>query len=226
MARRVNPPRTDLPPAKRSYDASRRQEAARRNRARVLAVATERFLADGYAATTLASIAEAADVSVETINKAFRNKAGLLKAMFDVAVAGDDEPVAIADRDFVAAIQAEPDGRRKLEMYTEHLTDVAPRAAPVELLIRSVAPLDPEIAKVWAKLQHERLVGMGMFASDLVGAGVLRAGITQEEARDVLWASTSSEVYELLVIERGWSVDRWARYVADCMAVALLPDGS
>src|SRR5215211_1427456 len=101
---------------RRPYDASRRQEAARRTRARVLEVARERFLADGYAATTLASIATAADVSVETINKAFRNKAGVLKAMFDVAIAGDDEPVPIAERGFVAAIQAEPDGPAKLRI--------------------------------------------------------------------------------------------------------------
>src|SRR5580765_5811856 len=107
---------------KRSYDASRRQEAARRTRARILDVARERILADGYAATTLASIAGEAEVSVETINKGFRNKAGLLKAMFDVAVAGDDEPVAMPDRPFVAVIQAERLGRRKLEMYMQHLS--------------------------------------------------------------------------------------------------------
>ena len=169
-------------PVKRNYDASRRQEAARRSRARVLEVARERFLADGYAGTTLASIAAEAEVSVETINKAFRNKAGLLKAMFDVAVAGDDEPVAMPDRPFVARINAEPDGRRKLELYTEHLSDSAPRAAPVELLIRSAAGVDVEIDVVWRKLQTERLTGMGMFAAHLVESGVLRDGVTHEEA--------------------------------------------
>jgi AcrR family transcriptional regulator len=211
---------------KRNYDASRRQEAARRSRARILEVARERFLADGYAGTTLASIAAEAEVSVETINKAFRNKAGLLKAMFDVAVAGDDEPVAIPDRPFVARINAEPDGRRKLEMYTEHLSDSAPRAAPVELLIRSAAGVDAEIGAVWKKLQTERLTGMGMFAAHLVESGVLRDGVTHEEARDVLWACTSSELYEMLVLERGWSVERWARFVHDTASIALLPPRS
>src|SRR3954447_11761501 len=117
---------------KRPYDACGRQAAARQNRARVLEVAGRRFAADGYAATTLASIAAEAGVSVETINKSFRNKAGLLKALFDVAVAGDDEPVAIEQRDFVAAIRAEPDGRRKLQLYGEHLAEAMPRAAPVQ----------------------------------------------------------------------------------------------
>jgi AcrR family transcriptional regulator len=213
-------------PVKRNYDASRRQEAARRSRARVLEVARERFLADGYAGTTLASIAAEAEVSVETINKAFRNKAGLLKAMFDVAVAGDDEPVAMPDRPFVARINAEPDGRRKLELYTEHLSDSAPRAAPVELLIRSAAGVDAEIDVVWRKLQTERLTGMGMFAAHLVESGVLRDGVTHEEARDVLWVSTSSEIYEMLVLERGWPIERWARYVHDTTSIALLPPWS
>jgi AcrR family transcriptional regulator len=227
MARAVKGTRTsEQQPAKRSYDASRRQEAARRTRARILEVARERFLADGYAATTLASIAADAEVSVETINKAFRNKAGVLKAIFDVAVAGDDEPVAIPDRPFVARIEAEPVGRRKLEMYTEHLSDSGPRAAPVELLIRAAAGVDAEIAAVWRKLKAERLNGMGMFAAHLVESGVLREGVSHEEARDVLWTCTSSELYEMLVLERGWSVERWARFVCDTASIALLPPWS
>jgi AcrR family transcriptional regulator len=211
---------------KRPYDASGRQAAARQNRARVLEVAGRRFAADGYAATTLASIAGEAGVSVETINKAFRNKAGLLKALFDVAVAGDDEPVAIEQRDFVAAIRAEPDGRRKLQMYAEHLTDAMPRAAPVQLLIRSAAAVDADLAAVWDNLEQERLTGMGMFAADLAGSGVLRDDVDRDEARDVLWTYTGVEVYDLLVVQRGWSLDRYARFIADGAATALLPTRS
>src|SRR6476659_6509325 len=100
----------------RQYDSSRRQARAQESRAAVLRAALDRFLEQGYSSTTIAQIAGDADVSVETVYKTFGNKAGLLKAVFDVAVAGDDEPVAMADREFVAQIQAEPDARRKLEL--------------------------------------------------------------------------------------------------------------
>src|SRR6476659_3244056 len=110
-----NPRKRNVTPVRR-YDSSRRRAQADQNRAAVIAAARARFFADGYASTTVGQIAGDAGVSVETIYKAFGNKAGLLKAVFDVAVAGDDEPVAMADREFVAQIQAEPDARRKLEL--------------------------------------------------------------------------------------------------------------
>src|SRR5215468_12401309 len=99
--------------APRSYDSSRRQEQARQSRAAVLREARRRFLADGFASTTVGVIAEGADVSVETVYKAFGNKAGLLKAVFDVAAVGDDEPIPLAEREMVAAIKAEPDSHKK-----------------------------------------------------------------------------------------------------------------
>src|SRR5262249_59792052 len=103
--------------AARSYDSSRRQEQARQSRAAVLQEARRRFLADGFASTTVGAIADGADVSVETVYKAFGNKAGLLKAVFDVAAVGDDEPVPLAEREMVVAIKAESDGRNKLRLY-------------------------------------------------------------------------------------------------------------
>src|SRR5690349_16609626 len=100
--------------APRRYDATRRREQARQTRAAVLRSARDRFLGDGYAATTIGQIAGDAGVSVETVYKAFANKAGLLKAVFDVSVAGDDEPVAMDQRDVIQAIAEEPDAVRKL----------------------------------------------------------------------------------------------------------------
>jgi AcrR family transcriptional regulator len=208
---------------KRDYDSSRRKAQARLARARVLDAARHRFLGEGYAATTLGAIASDADVSVETVYKAFRNKAGVLKAVFDVAVAGDDEPVAIADRNFVAAIQEEPDARRKLRMYAEHLSRSMPRAAPVQLLARAAAAVDPEIEVVHRQTRTELLAGMSMFAAHLHEGGYLKPGLTVEEARDILWTVNSPEMYELLVLERGWAVARYRDFVADTLGARLLP---
>jgi AcrR family transcriptional regulator len=206
----------------RRYDASRRQEQAQENRRRVLAVATRLFLEKGYADAAMPEIASAAGVSVQTVYKTFANKATLLKAVFDVSVAGDDEPVPVAERDTIAAIRAEPQAAKKITMYSRVLADGSHRWAPVLLLARDAAKADRGAADVWAQMRQERLTAMTHFADDLLATGQVRATISAEEARDILWTYHSPEVYELLVIERGWSVERYARFFADAVISALL----
>src|SRR5262245_52473637 len=207
----------------RSYDSSRRQEQARRSRAAVLREARRRFLADGFAATTVGAIAQGADVSVETVYKAFGNKAGLLKAVFDVAAVGDDEPIPLAAREMVAAIKAEPDGRKKLRIYCTAYIERAERMVPVSLLARDAAATDAAAAGVLEELQRERLAGMTEFAQHLRSAHVLRKGVTVDETRDVLWTYASAEIWELLVMQRGWKPNRFARWLEQQLTAALLP---
>ena len=202
---------------RRSYDASRRQEQARAARARILAAAKEHFFTDGYGATTVAAIAADAGVSVEAIYKAFRNKPGLLKALFDVAIAGDDEPVPLVEREFVGAINAEPDPSEKLRLYARHLASSMARTAPIQLLVRAVAGVDPDIAAVHEQLQRERLTGMTAFATHLAESGSLRDGVSRNDARDILWTYTAVELYELLVDGRRWSNTRYRDFVADAL---------
>ncbi len=178
------------------------------------------FFAQGYAGTTVGQVAGDAGVSVETIYKAFGNKAGLLKAVFDVAVAGDDEPVAMADRDFIARIEAEPQARTKIELYVAHLCDSMPRAAPVQLLARDAGAADADAAGVYAQTRAETLHGMTLFARNLHQTGQLK--VSANEARDLLWTYFSAEVYELLVLERGWSTKRYGRFLADAVIAALV----
>jgi len=208
---------------RRAYDASNRQEQARRTRQAVLAAARERFLRDGYARTTVGSIAADAGVSAETVYKAFGNKPGVVKALFDVAIVGDDEPVPMLQREFVARNMAEPDARRKLSDYGDHLAEVAPRAYPVQLVVRDAAASDKAAAGVWGRLNAERLAGMTAFATHLHEGGHLREGIGVEDARDVLWTMNSVEVWDLLVNERGWPVRRYGAWVGEQLIAALLP---
>src|SRR5947208_2147574 len=140
-------------PVKRRYDTSRRQEQARENRRRILTAAAGLFREKGYAGTAMPEVAKTAGVAVQTVYKAFANKATLLKAVFDVTVAGDDEDVPIAGRDFIAAIQAEPAAARKIGMYFEHLATTAPVVFPVQLLARDAAAADPAAAEVWAQMR-------------------------------------------------------------------------
>jgi AcrR family transcriptional regulator len=192
----------------------------------VLLAARRLFLDRGYAATTVAAVAEEAAVSVETVYKAFGNKAGLLKSAVDTAIVGDDEPVPMLQRELVRRIEAETDPRQKLAMYGEHLAESAPRRVPLELLARAAATADPGAADVWDQLQAERLAGMTAFARHLHGGGHLHPDLSAGAARDVLWTYISAEIYDLLVLQRGWSVNRYGRWVAEALVAALLPQAA
>src|SRR4051794_23263570 len=205
---------------KRRYDSRHRQERARASRGAVLEAARTLFLEQGYASTTLAQIAEAADVSVPTVYKAFANKAGLLKAVFDVAVAGDDDPVPMAERPAILAVIAEPDAGRKIALYTRDHAARARQSVPVQLLARDAGAADPDAAAVWSQTRSELLDGMAQFARDLARTGKLR--VSAGTARDVLWTFYSPELYELLVLERHWSPNRYRSFVENGVVAALL----
>jgi AcrR family transcriptional regulator len=206
----------------RTYDSSRRRELAKQNRLAIVAAARRLFLERGFAAATMPDIAAEAGVSVQTVYKAFGNKPGLAKAVFDIAIAGDDEPVPMMLRASLQRVRDEPDARKKLALYGEHLAAVAPRHVPIQLVILAAAATDPEAGNVWRELQDERLRGMSMFARALHAGGHLRPGVSATEARDVLWTYNSAELFQLLVIERGWSPKRYGRWIADALTAALL----
>lgn len=210
---------------KRRYDASRRQDQARATRRALLDAASRMFFEQGYAATSVAAIAAEVGVSVETVYKAFRNKPGLVKALFDIAVGGDDEDVALEERAQIGQIQAEPDGARKLERYVAWMAERQPAVAPIELLARLGGASDRELATVWEQTQEERLTGMTHFAEHLVASGVLRAGPPVEEVRDVLWTYNSVELYDLLVTRRGWPLGRYADWITRALVAALVTPG-
>lgn len=206
----------------RRYDSSRRQTQARLTRAAVLDAARHAFLEHGYAATTVGAIAAEAQVSVETVYKAFGNKAGLLKAIFDIAIVDDDEPVPLQQRAMVARIQAEPDGNQKLHIYGTEYAKRAARAVPIQLLVRDAVASDSGANELLEQLNEERLTGMTAFSEHLHAAKVLRTGITATDALDVLWLFTSPEVYEKLVIERGWTAKRFGTWITEQLVAALL----
>lgn len=213
------------PPVKprRRYDSRGRKEQAGRTRWAMLQAARRLFLDHGYTATTMPAVATAAGVSVQSVYKAFGNKPALLKAVFDVAIAGDDEPVPALQREALGRVRAEPDPYRKLSLYGEFVAEVTPRHVPIQLLARAAATADPGAAGVWDQLRAERLAGLTLFARALHQDGHLRPGVSVDEARDLLWTYNSPELYELLVLQRGWTPQRYGRWLADALTAALLP---
>ncbi|MBJ7603899.1 MAG: TetR/AcrR family transcriptional regulator [Candidatus Dormibacteraeota bacterium] len=205
----------------RRYDASRRQRQALLNREAVLEAARRLFLADGYGPTTIAAIAAAADVSVETVYKGFGGKPGLVRAIWSRGLAGSGPVPAWERSDEMQSLEADP--RRVILNWGRFMIEVAPAVAPVLLLIRDAAAADAEMAALLQEVDQARLVRMEENARRLHGRGGFREDIGLEQATDVLWTYSSPELYELLVLRRSWPLDSYGRFVADAMIAALLP---
>jgi AcrR family transcriptional regulator len=207
----------------RRYDASGRRAQAARSRAAVVDAARDLFLSTGYAATTIASIGIRAAVSVETIYKVFGGKPGLVRALCDQALAGAG-PIPAEHRSDELQ-NTEPDPRAIIRGWGALTVEVAPRIVPILLLVRDAAINDPAMAELQAEMDQSRLSRMTHNAARLAKPGQLRAGLDVTGAADVLWTYSSPELFELLVLHRGWAVQRYATFIADAMIAALLADG-
>lgn len=206
--------------ARRRYDSTWRREGARRRRERVLDAAERQFLRGGYAATTIATVAAEAEVSVETIYKAFGGKPGLVKGIYERRLAGTGPVPAYERSDRMRVREADP--RRIMREWGLLTAEVAEGLTPIRLLLREAAASDPEVSRVRAVSEEERLERMRHHAGFLRARGYLRPDVSVEEAVDVLWLCSSAEIYEVLVLQRGWSTSRFAGFLADLMISRLL----
>lgn len=213
--------KSDPVKSRRRYDSSRRQRQAHRTREAILETARGRFLGHGYAETTIASIAEAADVSVETIYKSFGGKSGLVRAISEKVLEGTGPTPAERRSDEMRKHETDP--YRVMERWGTFTTEVAPVAAPIALLIRTAAAIDPEMADLLEELDQARLMRMEHNARQLLERGDFREGVTLEYARDVLWTYSSPELYGMLVLRQRWPLEQYGKFVADGMIAALLP---
>ncbi len=207
---------------RRRYDSSGRQERARQTRDQIADAAREMFLSRGYAETTVAAIAAEAHVSVETIYKGFGGKSGLVRAIIERELAGT-QPVPAEERsDHIR--DTEPDPRRIFAAWGAFTAELAPRVVPILRLVRDAAAGDPELAPLLDEIDANRLERMTVNARGLLDAGHLQPGISLEEAADICWTCSSPELYELLVIRRGWPAERYGQFIAQALAAALLPE--
>lgn len=206
--------------ARRRYDSSGRQDRARRSRAHVLRTAEELFLRNGYAGTTVATLATAAGVSAETIYKSFGGKPGMIRAIQRSGLAGAG-PVPAPDRsDKISAGNLAP--RAILRHWATLTTEVAPRVAPITLLVRSAAATDPDMATLLADINDERLNRMLHNAERLDSHGHLRAGLTVDRAAEIMFAYTAPELYEILMIQRGWPISDYGDFIYRGLVAELL----
>jgi TetR/AcrR family transcriptional regulator, regulator of autoinduction and epiphytic fitness len=211
---------------KRRYESARRQEQARQTRRAILQAAGRLFVDPGYAATPLTAVAAEAGVAVQTLYAVFGSKRQLLSELVDVTIAGDDAPVALPDRPFVADVRAIAGARGKLGRFAEHLAATHARQAQVMLALIGAATASPDVAAVVRKNDEDRRTGMAMFAADLAATGEVRDDVTRDEVVDVLWLAQDVRNYDWLVRRRGWDPERYQAWYVDTVAgVILRPAG-
>ena len=204
----------------RRYDSSRRREQARLNREAIVAAARQRFLDDGFTATTIATIATDAGATADTIYKSFGGKAGLLRAMCEDALKGEGPIPAEQRSDAMQASETDP--RRILRGLGTLTAEVAPRINPLLLLLSTAAEADSAMAQLRADFDAARLARMTHVAQILASKTQLRAGVSVEEAAEIMWAYSSPELYGLLVLTRGWDRERYGEFVGESLVDALL----
>jgi AcrR family transcriptional regulator len=208
---------------RKRYASQVRDEQARRTRRAIVTAAHDLFLAQGYAATTIDGIAEAAHVSRRTVFNSVGGKVALLKLALDWAIVGDDEPIALADRPAIKAILAETDPRKALMLWVQTVTEVASRTAPLGEVLIAAADIDPPAAELLAEASANRMMGATIFIRFLASLNGLAVGITEQRAAELCWALTDGHLYQLLIAQRGWSTADFNRWLSDSLAAALLP---
>jgi AcrR family transcriptional regulator len=208
-------------PVKRRYDASRRQEAAARTRQAILEAALQLFTDRGYAATPMTAVAEHAGVALDTVYAAVGRKPELARLLIETAISGGTEAIPAEERDYVQAIRAAPDAGSKITIYAAAMRAIAVRLGPVLGILQQAALTEPELAGLWQEIAARRAANMRRFAADLAGVSALR--MEADEAADIIWATNAPELYQLLTAQRGWTPDRYERFLADAWRRLLLP---
>ncbi len=204
----------------------RRAARARETRRRVCRAATELFVERGYAATSVAAIAAAADVAEQTVYAAFGTKRAVLLDALDMAIAGDDRPIAVNDRDWMSDVWQAPDPASRLRAYAQAVRRIHDGAARMFRALELAVAADPELREAYEEAMRRRRTGVTGVVGPIGDAGQLAPGLTTGDAIDIVWSLNGHEVYSNLVDGCGWTPTRYAAWLGDTLVAVLLPSES
>lgn len=209
----------------RRYDSSRRRAQAAATREDILGSAQRLFEQRGYAATTMDAIAAGAGVALKTVYVGFETKSGLLRALWNHLLRAGRDEVPVAEQPWYREVLAEPDPERQLHLHARNVRVVKLRIGGVLEVIRAAGPTDPEIGALWRRIQSDFHANQRVIAESLDAKDALRAGVDVDAATDILWTLNISNVWHLLVVERGWTPERFEEWLADVACSQLLAPG-
>jgi AcrR family transcriptional regulator len=200
----------------------RGQARTRLARRAVVTAAQALFLERGYAATTIDAISNLADVPPATVYRLFASKLGILKALLDTSIGGDDQPLAVPDRPGVAALSTEPDPAKLLAGFAGITAAINQRSNDVYRVLDSAAGSDPAAAELLTQVQRQRDQGQGQIVHALVRNRALRPGLHESDAADLVHALMSPQMYRLLVIDRHWTPEKYRQWLAAILIQQLV----
>jgi AcrR family transcriptional regulator len=208
---------------RRRYESQLRIEQAAQTRRKILTAAGTLFRGRGYG-VPMPEIAREAGVVVETVYRIFGSKSGLFRAVVEALLAGGPTraEVPVEERPAIRMIIAEPDPRRKVALYAATQPGIHRRAGPLLRALRDAKASDRELARLWDELEGWRYEGQGRFVAHLAASGGLRTDRSPEDAKDVVWTLCSLAVYDLLVLDRDWTTERYGAWLAAALAQELV----
>lgn len=205
----------------RNESDGRGQARTRLARRAVIDAARTLFLERGYVATTIEAISDHSDVPSATVYRLFSSKLGILKAMLDTSIAGDDQPLAVQERPDIASLTAERDPRKLLTGFAAVTTAINERTNDVYRVLTSAAGSDPAAAELLGEIRQQRDQGQGQIARSLARTRALKTGLRERDAADVIHALMSPEVYFLLVGNRRWTPERYREWLSSTLLEQL-----
>lgn len=214
----------DVNPLKRRYESPRRREQAAATRREILGAAQRLFEENGYAATTMAAIAEEAGVALKTVYLAFETKSGLIRALWDTLLRGEPD-IAVAQQPWYLEVLQEPDPVRQLQLNARNSTVVKQRVANLLRVIRDGASSDPDVDALWQLINTDFFANQREIVRSLHKRKALRRGLDVTKAADILWTLIHPDVWHLLVTARGWTPAQYERWLADTTCDQLLKTG-
>ena len=214
------------PKASRRYHSPHREARSRATRQRVLSAATTLFAECGYAGTTVRAVAAMAKVSIPTVETLFGTKARLLKASIDVAIAGDDEPMPMLDRDWAMAANEATDVETLLSIFAGVLGPAQARSSGLVLSVFEGAGADPDLAVLADQMSAQRTTMATWVVGRLTGLEALDTDISEDEAVDTLFALMEPALFDRLIRQRGWTQDRYQHWVERSLRCLLASDAT
>jgi AcrR family transcriptional regulator len=208
--------------AKRPYESPRRQAQAAATRRDILDAAQRLFEANGYPATTMAEIAKEAGVALKTVYLAFQTKSGLLRALWNLLLRGDETDRPVAEQDWYRAVLDEQDPQRQLRLNAHNSATGKQRISATLEVIRTAAAADPDVASLWQRIQNDYHANQRAIVEQLQDRGHLPRHLDVQEATDILWTINHPNTWQLLVVDRGWTPEQYERWTGDLACAQLL----
>ena len=207
---------------RRRYQSPRRRAQADQTRRDILEAAQHLFEHQGYAGTTVGAVAAEAGVALKTVYLAFETKGGVLRAVWNSRLRGDEHDRPVAAQPWYRDVLEERDPDRRLLLNARNSAEGKQRIAAIVEVIRSAAAADAEIAGLWARIQAEYRANQRAVVEPLAAHGELAPGLDLERATDILWTINHPNTWQLLVGERGWTPQEYERWTGDAARTQLL----